>query len=374
MDLRPSKAQELLSASARELLTTECPMSHVREMETDPTGYSRELWRKMAELGWMAVAFPEDYGGLGSFVDLCLLIEEMGRARLPSPFVPTVVLGGMPILRFGSDEQKSDYLPAIAEGRRILTYADLEPGAGWRAEGVHCTATSKGDDLVLDGTKVFVPYASAADDLLVVARAESAGEGELTLLLVDAGADGITRAPLQTVGWEHLEEVRFEAVRVRGDRVLGGPGKGRPIVEAIAQWGSAARCAEMVGGAERVLEMTLEYAKERQQFGRPIGTFQAVQHHCANMAIDVLASRFITYEAIWCLGEGLDAAEIVSTAKAWTGDAYRRVCNAGHQIHGAIGYTWEHDLHLYLRHAAASDLAFGDVDYHREQVAQQLGL
>lgn len=379
MDLELSEEQELIKSAAREMLAAECPMSHVRQMQADATGYSAELWKKMAALGWMGVAFPEKYGGLGhGFLDLCLLIEEMGRVRLPAPFLPTVVLGGMPILHFGSDKQKSEYLPAIAAGRRILTYAELEPGAGWGAHDVRCVATPADDGLVLNGTKLFVPYASAADDLLVVARRAGAAQGELALLLVDAASDGITCKPLETIGYDHLERVTFEGVRVGIHDVLGGGIAGRPIVEAIDRWGSAARCAEMLGGAERVLEMTLDYAKERRQFGSPIGSFQAVQHHCANMAIDVLGSRFITYEAIWCLDAGLDAgldaSETVSMAKAWTGGAYRRICGLGHQIHGAIGFTREHDLHLYLRHAVAADLAFGDVDYHREQVAQQLGL
>jgi len=375
MDLRLSEEQELIKSSAREVLEAECPMSHVREMEADATGYSPELWGKMAELGWMGLALPEEHGGLGNgFLDLCLLIEEMGRARLPSPFVPSVVLGGLPILHFGTDAQKSEFLPAVAEGRCILTYAELEPGSGWGAHRVDCVATPDGDEFLLAGSKTLDPYASAADYLLVVARREGAAKGALTLLLVDARADGITRVPVETIASDHLEDVTFTGVRVGNNRVLGALDEGRPIVEAIDLWGSAARSAEMVGGAERMLEMTVDYAKERQQFGRPIGSFQAVHHHCANMAIDVLGSRFITYEAIWHLDEGLEASSIVSMAKAWTGSAYRRVCSLGHQVHGAIGYTHEHDLHFYLRHAAASDLAFGDVDYHREQVAQQLGL
>lgn len=374
MDLRLSEEQELIKSSAREILEAECPMSHVREMAADATGYSTELWRKMAELGWMGVAIPEEHGGLDNgFLDLCLLIEEMGRARLPSPFVPTVVLAGMPILRFGSDEQRARYLPTIAEGR-VLSYAALEPEAGWDPEEIRTTVTSHGDEFVLRGTKLYVPYAGAADELLVVARDEGAGDGALTLLLVEAGADEVAREPLETVGQDHLERVTFEDVRVERDRVLGVPGEGAAIVEAIEQWGSAARCAEMVGGAERVLEMTLEHAKGREQFGRPIGSFQAVQHHCADMAVAVLGSRYITYEAIWTLDEGLDAADIVSMAKAWTGEAYRRVCELGHQIHGAIGYTLEEDLHPFLRHAIASDLAFGDADRHREQIARRLGL
>lgn len=374
MDLRLSEEQELIKTSAREILEAECPLDHVREMAADATGYSVELWKKMAELGWMGVAIPEEHGGLGNgFLDLCLLIEEMGRARLPSPFVPTVVLAAQPILRFGSDEQKARYLPAIAEGRLVLSYAALEPEAAWDPNGIRTTVTAEGDELVLRGTKLYVPYAGAADELLVVAREEAAGDGRLTVLLVETG-DGVACEPVETVGQDHLQRVTFENVRVGRDRVLGAAGDGAAVVEAVERWGSAARCAEMVGGAERVLEMTLEHARSREQFGRPIGSFQAVQHHCADMAIDVLGSRYITYEAIWTLDEGLEADDIVSMAKAWTGEAYRRVCELGHQIHGAIGYTLEEDLHPFLRHAVASDLAFGDADHHRERLARQLGL
>ena len=376
MDLRLSEEQELIRSSAREMLAAECPMEHVRAMERDPRGYSPELWGKMAELGWMGIALPENHGGLGyGFLDLCLLLEEMGRARLPSPFVPTVVLAAMPILRFGSDEQRSEYLAAIAEGRRVLSTAALEPEGGWEAGAADTVATPDGDELVLSGTKLYVPYAGAADELLVLARQGNGEEGALTVLLVETAADGIAHEPLETVGRDHLERVAFDGVRVGRDRVLGEPGMGSDIAEAITLWGAAARCAEMVGGAQRVLETTVDYAKERHQFGRPIGSFQAVQHHCANMSIDVLGSRFLTYEAAWSLDEApAVAAEVVPMAKAWTGAAYRRVCQLGHQIHGAIGYTEEEDLHLYLRHAIASDLAFGDTDHHRERVARQLGL
>lgn len=376
MDLRLSEEQELVRTAARDFLGKECPVAHVRAMEEDARGYSPALWRKMAELGWMGLSLSEKFGGIGnSFLDLCILIEEQGRCRLPAPFFSTVVLGGLPIAKFGNEAQKSDYLPAIAAGDRIMAYAEAEPGAAWGVPEVGLTATRAGEEhYVLDGTKLFVPYAHTAHDMLVVARTSGASEGEVTLFLVDAESPGIRYERLETIGSDHQYEVALKDVRVPRCNVLGEVDGGRTIVEAIDEWGTAAKCAQMVGGAQRVLDMTVEHATQRVQFGRPIGTFQAVQHHCANMAVDVLGSRFIAYEAIWRVSEGMDAREEVSMAKAWVSDAYQRVCNLGHQIHGAIGFSKEHDLQLYSRHAKAAELSFGDGDYHRELLAQRFGL
>lgn len=371
MDLNLTEDQQLIRSAARAFLEEQCPSTHVRAMETDAKGYSPERWKGMAELGWMGLAFPESLGGVGSgFLELCLLVEEHGRFRMPGPFFSTVVLCGMAIARFGSMKQKQEFVPAIAAGDRILTYAESEANANWDAPGIEMTARAEGPDYILEGTKRFVSYAAVADTFLVVARTGSRGEKGIALFLVDAASPGIACGPLRTIATDHQYQLTFQGVRVPKTRVLGKVGKGWPMVEAIRQWGAAAKCAEMVGGAERVLEMTLEYAKIREQFGRPIGSFQAVQHHCANMAVDVLGARFIAYEAIWRLSEGLEAAAEVSMAKAWVSDAYQRVCNLAHQVHGAIGFTKEHDLQLYSRSAKAAELSFGDADYHREQVAQ----
>ncbi|UCF75954.1 MAG: acyl-CoA/acyl-ACP dehydrogenase [Betaproteobacteria bacterium] len=375
MNLNLTEDQQLIRNAARAFLEKQCPPAYVRAMETDEKGYAPEQWKSMAELGWMGLPFPEEFGGVGSgFLELCVLIEEHGRFRLPGPFFSTVVLCGMAIARFGSAKQKSELVPAIASGERILAYAESEANATWEASGIEMAATAEDDGYVLKGTKRLVSYAAAADTLLVVARTGGKGERGITVFLVDAASPGITREPLRTIASDHQYQVTFDGVRVPKSRVLGKSGKGWPIVEFIRQWGAAAKCAEMVGGAERVLEMTLDYAKVREQFGKPIGSFQAIQHHCANMAVDVLGARFIAYEAIWRLSEGLDAAAEVSMAKAWTSDAYQRVCGLGHQIHGAIGFTKEHDLQLYSRSAKAAELSFGDADYHRERVAEWLAL
>lgn len=375
MDLRLNEDQELIKSTARDFLKSECPMDLIRSLEEDPKGYPEDLWHKMAQLGLMGVAFPEEYGGTGQgFLELCVLIEEQGRACLPSPFFSTVVLCGLPIARFGSEAQKKEFLGAIVNGKRILAYAQTESCGSWDSSRVELTATPKDKGYALEGKKLFVPYAQVANDFLVTARTSGAGSDGITLFLVDAKTPGITCKPLQTVGGERQCAVTFHNVFVPEDSALGQKDRGDEILRSIHQWGAAAKCAEMVGGAQRVLEMSVAYAHDRVQFGRPIGTFQAIQHHCANMAVDVDGSRFIAYEAIWRLGEGLEAATEVAMAKAWVSDAYQRVCTLGHQIHGAIGYTKEYDMQLYFRHAKASELAFGDGDYHREKVAQKLGL
>lgn len=375
MDLTLTEDQEMIRQSAREFFEQECPMSLVREMADDPRGVPKDLWRQMAEMGYMGLPFPEDYGGMGSsFLDLCVLIEELGRFRVPGPFVSSVVLCGLPIMQFGSEEQKSEYLSGIASGERIMAYAETEPNASWSASDIQMSAVAGADGFVLDGEKLFVSYAHVAGAFLVAARTGGSGADGITLLLMDAKAPGVTCEPLETIDNDRHHKITFGNVTVPAGNVLGRPGEGEAIVTAIHHWGAAAKCAEMVGGAQRVLDMSVEYAKTRTQFDRPIGTFQAVQHQCANMAVDVIGSRFMAYEAIWRLSEGLDAAKEVSMAKAWVSDAYQRVCSSGHQIHGAIGFTEEHDMHLYLRHAKASELAFGDGDYHREQLCQQLGM
>ncbi|MBI3744175.1 MAG: acyl-CoA/acyl-ACP dehydrogenase [Chloroflexi bacterium] len=376
MDLGLSEEQEMIKKSARDFLDKECPKSLVRAMEEDNKGFSPDVWKKMADLGWMALPFSDKYGGTGnSFLDLCVLIEEHGRALLPGPFFSTVVLCGMPIQQFGSDDQKKKHLSRIANGQEIWIYAQTEPSATWEASGVELKATAQGSDYVLDGTKLFIPYGGTADYLLVVARTK-AGKGEdgISLFIVDAKAQGIKYEALKTIASDHQVEITFKGVKVPKANLVGKENQGWAIVKKIDELGAAGKCAEMVGGAQKVLEMSVDYAKQRVQFGRPIGSFQAIQHHCANMVTDVDGSRYIAYEAIWRASEGLDASKEVSMAKAWVSDAYRRVCALGHQIHGGIGFTKEHDMQLYFRRAKAAELAFGDADFHRELVAQQLGI
>ncbi len=377
MNLALSEEQEMLRKMARDFLEDRCPKTYVREMERDERGYSPELWREIAELGWLGLAVPEKYGGSGgSFLDLVVLLEEMGRACFPGPFFSTVLLGGWPILDVGSEQQKEYFLPQLSRGELLLTLALTEPSASYKAEAVALKGVAEKEQYILDGTKLFVPDAHVADWIICAARTsdgEVAADG-LTLFLVDAKSPGISCTLLQTIASDKPCEVVLDRVQVPRKNILGELDQGWNEVERLMQRAAAARCAEMVGGAQQVLEMTVSYAKERVQFGRPIGSFQAIQHHCANMATDVSGSRFIAYEAAWMLSEGLPCQKEVSMAKAWVGEAYRRVGLLGHQVHGAIGFTEDHDMQLYFRRAKAAELAFGDAVFHREIVAQELGL
>ena len=374
MDLGLDEAQQMLRNSARAFLEAECPDTYVREMERDPRGYTPELWQKMAEQGWLGLIVPERYGGVGlSFLDLSILLEEMGRAMLPGPFFSTVVMAGMAVLDAGSEEQRREILPRIADGQLIVTMALTEPSARWDAKGVETAAESGGDSFLISGTKLFVPDAGVADYLIVAARTGDA-EDDISLFLVPRESDGVSLTPLKTIAQDKQFEVRLEGVKVPSSALLGEINEGWPTVEKVLQWGAVGKCAEMVGGSQQVLDMTVEYAQQRVQFGRPIGSFQAVQHHCANMATDVEGTRYITYQAAWRLSEGLVSETEVATAKAWVSEAYQRVCALGHQCHGAIGFTKEHNMQLYSRRAKAAELAFGDADLHLEKVADAIGL
>ena len=374
MDFALTEEQKMLQATARDFLEKECPKSLVREMEEDDRGYPPELWRKMAEHGWMGLVFPEEYEGTGgSFLDFAVLLEELGRALVPGPFVPSVVLCGLPILAFGTEEQKQQFLPQIASGDMILTLALTEPSGRYDAAGVEVQAVADGDDYVIDGTKLFVPDAHVAHHLLVATRTGGKGADGITLFLMDSKSPGLTSTVLKTLAADKQCEVVFDRVRVPKGNILGGLDGGWQLVEQIEEWAAVAYCALMLGGAQWALETTVSYAKDRVQYGRAIGAFQVIQHKCANMATDVDSARFITYEAAWKSSEGLPCTLEVSMAKAWVSEACRRVYAEAHQIHGGIGFTMDHDMQLYSRRAKAAALAFGDADLHREMVAQELG-
>ncbi|HEY49897.1 MAG TPA: acyl-CoA/acyl-ACP dehydrogenase [Dehalococcoidia bacterium] len=377
MDYALSEQQEMLKNTARDFLAKECPKTLVREMEKDEKGYSPELWKKMAELGWMGLVFPEGYGGSGlTVLDLTILLEEMGRALVPGPFLSTVVCGGLTILKWGSAEQKKELLPRIAKGELILALALTEPSASYFAEDITVKAAPDGDDFVVSGTKLFVENAHVADYLICVTRTKEGKNKKdgITVLLVDARSPGISYTLLKTFTADKQCEVIFDKVRVPKSNVLGKVDKGWQIVEDIIEQAAFALCPWMTGGAQQVLEMATEYAKEREQFGRPIGSFQALQHKCANMATDIAGARDITYQTAWKISEGLPYKKDISIAKAWINEAYRNACVEGTQIHGGIGITQDHDMQLYYRRAKGMEIAFGDADYHLELVAQEMGL
>jgi len=377
VDLGLSEEQEILKTSARDFLAKECSKELVKELDESDTGYSAEMWQKMAELGWMGLVFPEEYGGSGgTFLDLVVLLEEMGYNILPGPFFSTVVLGGLPILSAGSEEQKKEILPRIANGEAILTMALTEPSASYEASAIAVKASPRGDEYIINGTKLFVPDANVADYLLCAAKTKETANPEegITIFVVDAKSPGIKCTLLKTLARDKQNEVIFDNVSVPKSSILGELDRGWPIVKDILEKAAVAKCAEMVGGAQAALEMAVDYAKERVQFGHPIGSFQAIQHYCANMVTDVDGARYITHEAAWMVSEGLPAIKEVAMAKAWVSDAYQRVTLLAHQIFGAIGFTMDHDLHLYYRRAKVGAQAFGDSDFQREIVAGELGL
>ncbi|MFC2069733.1 acyl-CoA dehydrogenase family protein, partial [Chloroflexota bacterium] len=355
-----------------------CPKKHVREMMEDEKGYSPELWKKVADLGWLGLTFPEEYGGSEmSFLDLAVLLEECGRALLPAPIIQALVLAGHPILAAGTDQQKQEFLPKIADGEMIMTLAFMESSGSIEASGVTIKAETSGDNYVINGTKLFVPDAHIADYLLCVTRTTDGADKEkgITLFLVDAKTEGIQIEVLKTMTGQKLCEVVFNNVSVPKQNILGELDNGWPIVERIKLEGTVAECAWMTGGARWAMEDTIEYAKERIAFGHPIGSFQAIQHKLAFIAVEVEGSTAIMYYAAWAIMENdSQIAMAVSMAKSWCSESYKHATFDGVQLHGGIGYTWDHDMHLYFKRAKEGEVNFGDGDYHREKVAQLLNI
>jgi alkylation response protein AidB-like acyl-CoA dehydrogenase len=376
MDLRFTEAQEILKKASRDFLTTECPKTLVRELEKSEKGYSPELWKKMAELGWMGLVIPEQYEGIGyTFQDLTVLLEEVGRNILPGPLIPTVI-STFPILEAGTEEQKKEFLPKIASGDLIMTMALLEAEGTFDASGISVKATPKGDDFIINGTKLFVEMAHVANYIVCVTRTKDGDSPEkgITLFLVNSKTPGIHCEVIPTIGADKLCEVRFENVAVPKKNMLGKIDAGWPIVEMTLRKGSIAKCAESVGAMQTCIEMTVAYSKERVQYERPIGAFQALQHIMANMWTSMQTGRYLVYQAAWMESEGQPCAKEASLAKAYINEVYKDVGQWAIRLHGGIATSYDHDIPLYYRRSKAADTSFGSTDYHRELVAREIGL
>ena len=377
MNFEFSEEQLVLQKTARDYLRGNFPLKLVGELENDKLGYSPAMWKSMAEMGWLGLIIPEEYGGFGmNFLDLGVLLEEMGRAAVLSPYFSTVVLGALPLLDIGTEEQKNRFLPKIADGELIFTLALLEPDARYSAGDVRLKATPDKEGYTLNGTKLFVPYAHLADYIMVVARTghKEKEEDGITVFIVDAKSRGISHKVLKTMCNDKLCEVVFKDVVVPKQMILGELDNGWSGIQRAMQRASVASCCEMVGGAQQVLDMTVSYCKQRLQFGRPIGSFQAIQHYCANMATDIDGAKLVTYQAAWMISRGLECDLEIAIAKSWTGNVYRRTTAMSHQIHGAIGITMDYDLHFYSRRAKAAEVTFGDADFWQETIAREMGL
>ena len=366
----------MLRNTAREFLQQECPRSLVREMEQNELGYSVGLWKKIADMGWLGLVFPEEYGGIGEdFVSLCIVIEEMGRALFPGPFFSSVVLTGLPISKYGTIAQQSEFLPGIADGSLVAALALNERGFSYDPSGVKLEARQIDSGFILNGVKGFVENANSSSTFLVAARTQTGSTTQgITLFLVPAQASGLKQNLLDTSEPGKKSELVFSDVLVSNESILGEVHGGWEILKHVIEWGAVAKCAEMIGQVEAVLGMTVEYVNQRVQFGRPIGSFQAIQDHCTDMAINLKAARNITYQAAWRLSKGLPSDFSVAYAKSWVSDAAGRICDLSHQSHGAVAFTREYDLYLYVNGVKANEVAFGDGHFHREKIAQLLSL
>ena len=375
MDFSLTEEQKMLRKSARDFLESECPASLVKEMAEDERGYSPELWQKMARLGWQGLLFPEQYGGsAGTSLDLVILLEETGRALLPGPLLPTI-LGGMIILEAGSEEQKAELLPEITRGDIKLSLALAEPSMRYPGSSMTTRAIDQDGRYIINGTKLFVPMAHVADHLICAARTNDNAEANdgITLFIINSESPGITYTPLKTMGCDKQCEIVLNNVAVPVENILGKHDKGwEYITNRLIPMMIIAQCAEMNGGARKVIDMTVEYAKERVTFGQPLGSHQAIQHLCSDMLIALESAQVITYEAAWKIDQGLSCDLEVSMAKYMANDCYTRAVTSGTQIQGGISIIVDHDMPLYYRRAKAAEITLGDADYHLEMIASKL--
>jgi alkylation response protein AidB-like acyl-CoA dehydrogenase len=371
MNFAFSDEQEELRRAVGRFLADKSPEAEVRRLMATTEGYDPAVWKQMADqLGLQSLTIPEEYGGSGfSYVELIVVLEEMGKALLCAPYFSTVALGANALLTAGDDEAKHRWLPGIASGETIATLAITEESGRWELDAVELAASSSAGGWTLDGHKSFVLDGHVATLVLAVARTDAG----LGLFAVEGTADGLTRTPLPTMD-QTRKQARLEFAGTPAV-LVGHPGDAGPGVAKTLDLAVVALAAEQVGGAQHCLDSSVEYAKTRVQFGRPIGSFQAIKHKCADMLLEVESARSAAYYAGWAAAEDSDELPVVaSLAKSYCSEAYFHAAGENIQIHGGIGFTWEHDAHLYFKRAKSSELLFGDPAYHRELLAQRIGI
>jgi alkylation response protein AidB-like acyl-CoA dehydrogenase len=371
MNFAFSEEQEELRRSVRRFLEDKSPSTEVRRLMETTEGFDKAVWDQMAnQLGLQALAIPEEYGGVGfGYVELTVVFEEMGAALLCAPYFATVALAANALLSSGDEAAKKDLLPGIASGETIATLALTEDSGRWDTDGITLAATRKGDDWKLDGHKMFVIDGQNANLVLVAATTDKG----VSLFAVDGGAAGMTTTPLATMD-QTRKQARIEFASTPA-RLVGDEGGAAPVLSRTLDLAAVALAAEQVGGAQRCLDMAVEYAKTRIQFGRPIGSFQAIKHKCADMLLEVESAKSAAYYAGWAAAEDSEELPVVaSLAKSYCSEAYFHAAAENIQIHGGIGFTWEHDAHLYFKRAKSSELMLGDPSYHRELLAQRIGI
>lgn len=372
MDITLNEEQSLIAQTALEFAQEHAPPTRVRELESSEHGFDPIVWKRMAEMGWAAAALPEKHGGAGlGLVELSLIFEALGQASLPSPLFATVVEAGLLLAQAGSDNQASHWLPRVASGEALLTVALLE-GAGTLApEAVTLGLSVQGDSLRLDGTKLFVRDAGVAHAILCVARSGPA-PADLSLVLVPADALGLRRTRMAAAGGEALWQVDFNNVHLPNSSLVGDRNAAWPHVQAMIQRSAALKAAELTGIGQAALDLTVSYARERIQFGRPIGSFQGVQHHCAEMSRDLTVTRLLARQAAARIDSGRDARREVSIAKAKASEVIPALTRTAHQIHGAVGYYRDYPLELSYHRALAAAASYGTAADHRRALARLL--
>ncbi len=372
MDFSLSAEQELLKKEVQRFLKNECPKELIRELEADELGYSPEIWKKTAALGWQGLIIPEAYGGEGGdLLDLAILFEEIGRATFLSPMFSTLLLGAVPVLEGGSEDQKKRLLPKVASGELILTMAFSEPETDCRPEFMATQAVRENKGYSINGTKMFVQNAHIADNVLVVAATGDVnpqGKG-ISIFFVEKDSPGLDLVPLITVAGDSQFEMAFDGVLAPADAVLGEVDAGWPLVDTTLLKATAVQCVQTVGVMQEALAMTADYTSKRIQFGRPIGSFQAVQHRLADMFIDVEGARWTSYQAVYRINQGLPAARETAVAKAWTSDACQRVAYGAQHLHGGIGMDMDYDLNFYFRWAKSMALNLGAAPFHLSSIS-----
>ncbi|MBW2084624.1 MAG: acyl-CoA/acyl-ACP dehydrogenase [Deltaproteobacteria bacterium] len=370
MNLDFTSEHEMLKDAATRFLTKECPYARVKELEESQDGYSPELWQKTAELGWLGLLFPEEYGGYaGQFVDMVIIQEAIGRAVYPSPFFSTILQCGLTILEGGTEDQKKDLLPQIAEGSLIMALAQYEEDGSYYPQDINLKAEAQGDDYKLSGTKLFVMDANVAHKLIVAARTDNE---EVTLFLVDANDPNVAISKMPTIGKDNNCEVIFNDVKVPKANIIGSPGNGKETLEKMNAKAAVAKAAEIVGGCKACIDITAEYAKQREQYGKPIGGFQVIQHYMANMLLEYDTTYNYLYRVACMIDEGEDFARDASALKACANEVYKFISERAAQIHGGIGTTREGDIGLFYRKAKSCEYMCGDTDFHYEEVFARL--
>ncbi|NCG35865.1 MAG: hypothetical protein GWO78_07775 [Dehalococcoidales bacterium] len=374
MDLGLSEIQKMLQESSRDYLLENCTMDYIRAMESDQIGISDEIWKNMADMGWLGLMIPEIYGGSGfNFDDMSILLEEMGKVALSGPFFSTSVIGAQTLLLSGDESQKKEFLPKIASGNLKFSLAFNEKTGSFEESEVSTTTSIKNDEgWTLNGEKYFVNDAVGADYFIVASASEN-NEG-ISLFLVPSKSDGIEIEKMEAIGGDKISKVNFQEIKLLDSQLLGKEGEAWKTLSKVFNYGAIGKTSEMSGAAQRVMDMTLNYIKDRKQFDRPIGSFQAVQHHAADMAILTKVSTQFSRKAAWEISNKDNSNINIHRAKSYVSKAFHDVCQISHQLHGAIGYTWDYDLQVFTRKMQHQKLAYGDTDFHQKKISNLLNL